>query len=458
MDDTTREFDQVMMNVKKYSGGVLMLTVFSARLSFKLLTYILRLAKKGLVSAGIADRFKDFSRKVEGNFTVYNIPLTKERAEDMQKLHDLELTLEKVTNPIKKSRIRNEIKSLQKNIPEIEQLERLQIKHCVLPKLNGSSQTIQVAIGKSDDQIFKNWFINHLTTELRGGEMNMEELRVFTEGNYTIFNLPVEGEDFQKILPDFNTLAINYSVMPDLKVGDNNTQIAIPNADRNKFEVWAKMWRTKQIKAGMEPGEIYQMSQESYMNTGSVSAESYMNESDQKYQAANQEFEQNSTQVPWTAKLGKENSEEYVRLLQDNNYEKITINNESLVENMIISEAAAKMQQSGYFISRVPGTYKDNQQTLILPADHVFTTDEGATYIGFLPKNGTTMIADEKGNIQECGFNTVYAPYDKVQRGFAQVNGLTQGKELKTDISAPTQNVAQNAVQHVTDVLPSPKL
>lgn len=458
MDDTTKEFDQVMMNVQRYGGGVLMLTVLSARLSFKLLTYILRLAKKGLVSAGIADRFKDFSKKTEGSFTVYNIPLTKERAEDMQKLHDLELTLEKVTNPIKKSRIRNEIKSLQKNIPEIEQLERLQIKHCVLPKLNGSSQTIQVAIGKSDDQVFKNWFINHLTAELRGGEMNMEELRVFTEGNYTIFNLPVEGEDFQEILPDFNILDINYSVMPDLKVGDNNTQIAIPNADRNKFEVWTKMWRAKQIKDGKEPGEIYQMSQESYMNTGSVSAASYINGSDQKYQEANKEFEQNSTQVLWTAKLGKENSEEYVRLLQDDNYEKITINHETLVNNLEINEATEKMAQSGYFISRVPGTYKAGQQTLILPADHVFVTDEGATYIGFLPKNGTTMIADAQGNIQECDFKTAYDPYDKVNRGFAQVDNLIQGKELKTDISAPAQNVTQNVAQNAANAIPAPKL
>lgn len=42
---------------------------------------------------------------------------------------------------------------------------------------------------------------------------------------------------------DFDTLKINYAIMPDLKIGNNNSQIAVANSDREKFQVWIKMYR-----------------------------------------------------------------------------------------------------------------------------------------------------------------------------------------------------------------------
>ncbi len=436
MDDS-RDFDSVMMNIQRYGGGILSLAFMSARISFKLLTYVMRLAKKGMVAVGAADRFKDFSKNVEGNFTVYNVPLSKDRAETMKQLNELELKLQNESNAVKKTEIRNEIKKLQGKVPELEQLERLNIKYCALPKLNGSDQTIQIAVSKTDDQMFKNWYLNHLTSAMKGGEMSMEEMRVFTEGNYTIFNLPMEGEELQSAISDFNILKVNYSVLPDLNIGDNNSQIAISNADKNKFEVWVKMWRDRQIADGKTPNEVYEMNQESYMNTGTVSAESYIDHSDPAYQEANKEFTENEIDAPWNARLAKENSEEYVRFLKDDNFEKITINKETLVDNMIVDAKAAEMRRNGYFISRVPGTYGNRQETLILPTSQVFTTDEGKTYIAFLPKNSTSMVADATGTIKNCTFADIYTPYDKVQRGFHKVNELKLGKDLAADVPTP---------------------
>lgn len=453
MDDT-REFDSVMMNIQRYGGGIASLAFLPARMSLKLLTYIMRLAKKGMVALGAADQFKNFSKSTEGKFTVYNIPLNKERAKIMNQLQSLELELQNESNSVKKAGIRNEIKKLQSEVPELEQLKRLNIQFCALPKLNGSDQTIQIAVSKQDDQIFKNWYLNHLTSAMKGGQMSMEEMRVFTEGNYTIFNLPMEGKEFQTALVDFNTLGVNYSVLPDLNIGDNNSQIAISNADKNKFEVWVKMWRDQQIKEGKVPSEVYEMNQDSYMNTGTLTADDYIKNSDPDYQEANKEFEENGINTPWEAKLAKENSEEYVKLLNDDNYEKITINKETLVENMVIDAKSASMRKNGYFISRVPGTYGNKQQTLILPVNQVFTTDEGKTYIAFLPKNNTTMVADSSGNIQKKRFEEAYAPYDKVQRGFNRVKEIKMDKNLSQNVPVPDMKQSVPAVAAATPVTP----
>lgn len=425
-----REVDQVLMNIRNASGSIISVSVISARLSLQLMTFLLRMAKKGLVSAGFADEFKNFTVKTEGKYTVYNIPLSADRIENLKQINELELTLQETTNPVTKAKLRNEIKNLWKEFPELEQMEKLGINYCVLPKLNGSEQTIQIAVDKRDDQMFKNWFLNHLTTELSGGEKSMEELKVFTEGNYTIFNLPFEGEELEMALSDFKILDMNYAIMPDLKVGDGNSQIAIPNADRGKLETWFHMWRDKQLREGKDPdeiGEMYAMNQESYMQTASMEAGEYVEGADSEYKAANAEFEAQSKEVPWAATMQKENSEEYVRLLQDQNYEKISINGETLVDDMEMSTKTAEMKQKGYFISRIPGTYGDNQQTLILPIDKVFITDEGKTYVAFLPKNAMSMVADNSGNIVEKDFDSVYQSYKKVERNMKKVEELKKG-------------------------------
>lgn len=435
--ENDREVDQVLMNIKGSTGSIVSAYLFSARLTLQLLVFLMRMAKKGLVAAGFADNFKAFTQKTNGNYTVYNIPLSKEKAEKVKLLGELELKLQKANNPLEKVSIRNEIKRLQNEIPELEQLKKLGINHCVLPKLNGSVQTIQVAIDRKDDQLFKSWFIDHLTTGLSGGEKGMEDLKVFTEGNYSIFNMPFEGTELRNALSDFETLNMNYSILPDLKVGDGYTQLAIPNADRSKLETWFSMWKKKLLNEGKDPGEMYAMDQQSYMNMSSVDAKEYIANSEPQYQEANAEYEAKAISVPWSASLQKENSEEYVRLLQDKNYEKITINEETLVNNMLISGKAAKMRKNGYFISRVPGTYGEQQQILVLPKEQVFRTDEGKTYVAFLPKNGKTLIADSKGNVAEHDFASAYAPYKAVKRSLSKVENLKKG-------ISPTKNAVLN--------------
>ena len=156
--DSGREIDQVLMNINRTSGGVVSAALFSVTMSLKLVTFLMRMAKKGLAASGLVDAFKNFNQKTSGEFTVYNIPLSEEKAQKMNKLNKLSLELDTEKNPIKAASLRNDIKKLEKEIPEIAQLKMLGIDYCVLPKLNGSNQTIQVGVANVDDQKFKNWY------------------------------------------------------------------------------------------------------------------------------------------------------------------------------------------------------------------------------------------------------------------------------------------------------------
>ena len=452
--DNSREIDQILMNINKTSGGIVSAALFSATISFKLVTFLMRMAKKGLAASGLVDAFKNFNQKTSGQFTVYNIPLSQEKAAKMNKLNKLSLELDSEKNPIKAAALRNDIKKLEKEIPEIAQLKMLGIDYCVLPKLNGSNQTIQVGVANVDDQKFKNWYLNHLSTELQGGQKNLEAIKVFTEGNYTILNMPFEEvEELGVMFSDFNTMGINYAVCPDLNVGDGYTQVAIPNVNRGLVEDWFKLYKEKALSEGKEiTKEMYAMDGNSYVNTGEVSADQYINSSDELCQAANAEFEKQAQQVPWTQKMKHENSPEFVRLMQDNSYQKITINKETLVEGLNTTNMDVLMQmaeRNNMFVSRIPGTYGTDQEALILPMSQVFTTDEDKTFVAFLHKGKQSMVADASGNVMKRSYEDTYRPYDTVTRGFAKVEGMKKKINLEKTVE-PAKNIAAS----IPNILP----
>ena len=43
-------------------------------------------------------------------------------------------------------------------------------KCCVLPKVDDSVGTIQIAVMNKDDQIFKSWFASHIRVQMSGGK------------------------------------------------------------------------------------------------------------------------------------------------------------------------------------------------------------------------------------------------------------------------------------------------
>lgn len=439
--ENDREVDSVLMNVKNTTGGVMSAITFSARATMKLLSLVGRLAKKGLVAGGLFDNFQNFQNETKGDYTTYNIPLSDEKAKMVKQMQSLELELEKETGFLAKASLKRQIADIEKNIPEIQQLKKLGISHCVLPKLNGSMNTIQVAIAKKDDQSFKNWFLNHLTTNMAGGEKSLETLKVFTEGNYSVLNMPFEdAQGLGIMIADFDKMSINYSILPDLNVGDGYTQVAIANSDRNQVEHWFKLYKEKLLQNGEEAKDMYELNSESYANTAELSPDSYINTADAIYQSANQEFVANETGVPWNAKLASNNSPEFLKFSQDNNYEQVTINIDKLVDFRTQTNAIKALEDNGFFVSRLPGYTGENEKQLVIPKDKVFTTDAGKTVVAFLDKRENFQVlnigskAREGGTTEKLPFSVVKEIYDKVERGFYKTEAMAMSKDVTQNI------------------------
>lgn len=425
--DIDREMDKVLLNVHNSAGVVVAATLFSSALSLKLLIFLMRMAKKGLIASGIPDKFKNFMQKTAGEYIVYNIPLSEENAEKMNQLNQMYMDLDKEKNPVKSMLLKADIKEIENAIPQLQQLKMLGIEYCTLPKINGSMQTIQVGIAKEQEQSFKNWFLNHLTTELSGGLKNVESIKVFTEGNYTILNMPFEKEEELSIMfSDFNQMGINYAKCPDLKVGDGYTQIAIPNSDRGLVEDWFKMWKNKQMAEGNDVSkEMSSLDEQSYLSTGEVTAEEYINASEPIYKEANAEFEKETVKMPWEGHLSEEINTAFEKFNKDENYVCIHINKEALVDSISKESYAVQLaEKHGIFISRIPGTYGENEELLAIPKNQVFLADDGTTYVAFLHKKKNHIVygADQKFTRRNC--EEISKFYDKTERGLQKINEI----------------------------------
>jgi len=438
--DNDREFDQVMYNIQRQGGGIVSLLLFTAKMQMQLYVFLARMVKKAFVSSGVLGQYETFLQKTEGKYNIYNIPIPEMHRDKVLRLQELEKMLDGEKSPWKSRELRKKIEEIKKEVPETRALEKLGISHFVLPKLNGSENTLQVAVGKNDIPNFKVWYMNHISDTLSGGAVSLGELKTFTEGNYSIFNMPFEGEEVKKMLHDFEVLGINYTLLPDLNVGDGHTQIAVANKDQAGMDGWFKLWKEGQLVSGEEPGDYRKISEEAYLETASIDTEDYIAGTDQKYQDANRDFAESPEAVNADMPQGPQDQitdgpqdPRFRRFDSSPEYQKITINKESLVDSHEVDAKTRKIaEEYGMFLSRVPGS----QRTLIVPKSRVFLADEGKTYVIFLPKNELTMIKETNGKISRLPFEDARSPYDIVDRGMKKVRAFTKQEEgpgLKTD-------------------------
>lgn len=436
--ENDKEMEKILMNIKQGGGGIVSLLLFTAQMQMQLFVFLARMAKKAFIASGTLGKYQTFLAKTEGKFQIYNIPIPKQHAEKIIQLGEMEVKLEREKNRSVAKSLRKEIEALKKEIPELSQLEKLGISHYVLPKLNGGENSLQVAVAKNDIPNFKVWYLNHLNDGLSGGELGLGELKSFTEGNYSIFNLPFEGGEVQDMLHDFDVLGMNYSLLPDLKVGDGYTQVAVANKDQETLDGWFAIWKEKQIQEGKEARDYRKISREAYLETSEIDVEDYIAGTDQKYREADAEFSQAEGAVDVMENMGKETikddtSKEFQALSENPDYVKISINHETLVDrgsHRLSEETREIAEKTGQFLSRIPGTFgPTRQETLVLPKSRVFRTDEGKTYVGFLPKNGRTLVMKADGKFERRTFEEAYKPYDVVQRGFNKVQNMAKEGE-----------------------------
>lgn len=448
--DNDREAEQILMNIRKGSKGLTSVLLFSAQMEMRLLVFLARMAKKAFIPQNTVEKYQDFLKKTEGKFQVHNIPIPGWHSEKIVQLQELEAKLERTESRAEARSFRKEIEELKKEIPELNQLGKLGITHFVLPKLNGGENTLQVAVGKNSVPNFQAWYLNHINDVLAGGQLSTGELKAFTEGNYSIFNMPFEGESVKEMQHDFEVLGINYSILPDLAVGDGNTQVAIANRDQDKMNSWFQMWREKQLEEGNTPGDCRQISQEAYLETSEIDVEDYIAGTDRKYKEADAEFAQSAQAVDVAGKtvekaIKNEHSPEFGKLSKDPDFVMITVNKETLAESLRLSDSdRGHAEKYGMFLARVPGTWGTNRETLVLRKSRVFEADDGKTYIAFLPKNEKALVLAGDGKPQRREFGDVYALYSKVERGFSKVENLASEipEELQRNLGETAQKTS----------------
>ena len=105
------------------------------------------------------------------------------------------------------------------------------------------------------------------------------------------------------------------------------------------------------------------------------------------------------------------------------------------------------------FASRIPGTWGDGEQTLVLPTEQVFRTDDGKTYIGFVERKEEQLILNADGSMvpsekRSTGERLYAERYEPVSRKFGKKESLQKNTAEKEMI----QNVIKQAPSKVPTI------
>ena len=425
--ENERETQQIMMNVSRAGKVIKTMLLIGNPATMLLLTYLKRMVKQKLLKVGEYDKIESFINATKGNYNIMNVPINQSGA---------------IKGYWDKKNISNE-------------LEAMGISFSILPDLNRNDGIMQIAIADKDKGKFSAWFSRHIVTQMQGGEKGVQDLQNLTDGQVSVISIPFEQRE-HLLREDFERLGINYAILPDLNVGDNNIQLYVANNDLQKVEHWFSLYKEDCIGRGEDAPEMQVLNTEKYMDTGKIDEEQYMNTADEKIKAANETFEGKApgdleTEAAYVQIRSTEDSA-YDVLHNDPDYKEITINKQSLVDN---SAVASKTPDSDYFASRIPGTWGENELTLVLPKEQVFKTDHGQTYIAFIPKKHKPLVLDANAKPKSVADRLTGAElgetYDKVKRKFTDKKQLKDnaqvlesakeaGKTILTD-HAPTNPI-----------------
>lgn len=420
------EIEKIIMNIKQGTGSITSLVYLKAQCTMLLLQFLYRMYKERLIKPREFKSMEKFIKATGGKFNIMNVPETK-----------------KINSA-----------SLKKEMDEAG------IRYYVFPDLNKKDGVFQVAVFSEDQNKFNAIYNRNLMANMQGGKKTLQELQAVTEGNVSIVSIPLEGKE-DIIQNDFNALKVNYSILPDLKVGDGEIQVVVANVDLSKVQHWFDLYKKDQLNQGKEVPEMTVINQEQYASTGKMTEEEYINTGDEKVKAANEKYEGKEKGV---IEKNAINAEKGIRNMSDMAYEElhnnpdyleITINHETLIEKSQYAEGIME-NLPDVFAARIPGTWGKTEQTLLLPKDKVFETDNGKTYIAFLKADTKPIVYDASGKVipkdeRLTGSDLYREQWDKVQRKFedGSKHALQQDKMIPE---------MEKSIESAATVLPTEKI
>lgn len=359
MEDKSREVVMAISNAARYMDPFFKLTAMGTVL---LIQYFARMVKEKKLKVTEFTDFQKFLKATEGKYDIMNVP----------------------------------------EIPEgqlSEELDALGIHYMVLPDLEKNDGMLQVAVYQPDRENFGAWYQRHILSQMTGGEKDLQQLKNLTSGKTTIISFPLEEEE-EMIKEDFEKMGINYSLLPDLHVGDGEIQVVVANADLPKVESWYKLYREDLLKKGMtDVPAMKKMSMDNYMQTGQQTESEYIDTASPELKAANAKYEgeqkgriEQQIEAAEHNAMRQESSTAYLRYINDPSYIPVSIDKRTLVEksNVINKDGLERYNQ---FSCRIPGTYGKNEKQLVIPNEQVFEKQNGS-YIAFLQKDESPFVFD----------------------------------------------------------------
>ena len=252
MNEEIREAEEVLMLIKKatmFADPIMKIGTIGL---VKLIQFMARMVKEKIIDKKEFKDIQDFIKRTDGNFDVINIPV------------DQKLRLGANAYPVR----------------EFENLKESGVRFMEMPDLNKEDHYVQLAVCKEDREIFDAWFGRYLGNKMSGGEKTIDSLLAFTERKTSIFSVPFEGKE-DIFRTDFDAMKINYTVMPDLKLGDGQVQIMVANYDTDKVRQWYELYQQSMLNRGETVADLNEIDMETYQKTAEMSTEEYINTGDE---------------------------------------------------------------------------------------------------------------------------------------------------------------------------------
>lgn len=417
----TQTINELMFNIQRGQQSMNFFLhngiVGTATAILQLYQMVCRLHKEHLLAGGEVKKLESFLKATGGSYDIYNIPFpVSDTGPDRNQVIELE-------------KLRG-------------QLDRMGIRYHVLPSLNSKVSAVQICVYRIDQQKFQTFFTDYLDQQLSGREMGEKTLISLTDKRASIVAIPGEAKR-EQIREDFRKLNINYACLPDLNVGNGQTQYLIANADMPKVRHWYSLYRESLLKSGkVSPEELTSMSLDSYQQTANRSAETYIQGADEEIKRALERYEgQGKGNVEekleaLDSKLKNAGSIAFREYLQDNCYVPLSIDHETLVAQS--GAAAIVAADPSVFACRIPGTYGKTENLLVVSNKQVFQVQDTlrARYIAFVSKEQKPLVLNTYGKPSNQFRNgeELYEYFDKVKSNFQKRELLQLSETAKTMI------------------------
>lgn len=390
--DTVRNIEKTMDLAKKF---IMTPAIYVAIMIFQ---FIARQREAHKMTITDWNNFDKFAKFCDYKFEVSNIPLTEEEKQMIKipKLNkDGSPVLDENGNPV----MENNKDAIKASIKE--RLDALGVHYCIMDE-DFSEDNIKVYYSREDTNRFNQFLGDYIKERLVAGEMDQKDLNNLMNGNVSIISVPDEMQE--SLTNAMSELDVSYANIVDLNLTDGQKQMYIPTHQHQRVaEIYGMLVKDMVAKgADASALEMKTISQEELVETAHLkSGNEFINSCDKEYVETNDKFLNDSSKkfIPEEKKLkplGSKDASEYIR---NDSFEEISIDEETLISNSaLVPELSQGETSEPMFCCRVPGTYGNSENVMIVPKDNVFLdkNSERTRYVAFLKKDSKVMIASKE--------------------------------------------------------------